>query len=561
MSDDEDILDKIEQFIDREILNESKTHNGNESKTHNGNESKTKKSKSQIKAEATRIEIDITRDGTYIKNTKDLPQKILKKIQNYYTLHDKTVLGYINHTSIWAYKYIKDSPELGKVLFIPRFGAVLLENKFTNIKFTNQIISNNPLPKVTYEGIFKGNQEIIFREILKDYFGERNIKKGRGGLTLNLQAGHGKSFIAMCLIGHLKCRTLVVTHNTTKLNEWVDILEQYCTNATIGKYYGKKKCNGDIVVGVINSLVMDEIKLDEFADYLEFYKSFDFVILDECHEFVSKTRRTIYERCQTPYILGLSATPDERSSDSLDKVTKWCCGPILIAEKIKNYTLDDIPFTGHVTRVNYYAPEDYSHYLINEKVNLASNPKHLTQACSDPYRLQMIADITREFYNKSMNILVFADRKEYLEDIRTELKDVDTCILDDLGENVTQAVTKLNEIMNNSIRLVGGASAEDMKTAINSKKIILTTYQYMGTGVSIPALNSVILATPRKTKSRQFINRIFRLGGDYTITRQIIDIVDMKVSLKSQWSTRKEYYDSQNFTYSTRKVTWKDYDL
>jgi superfamily II DNA or RNA helicase len=497
------------------------------------------------------IEVNITRSGTFINNTKDLQMSLIRKIQNYYTLHDKTIMGYFVHTPLWSYK--------NKKLYIPRFGSFLLKNKFDNMQYINTITKRNPLPNLHYKGTFKGNQELVFKEIMTNWFNDENVNNGKAGLTLNLQAGHGKSFIGMALMGHLKCRTLIVAHNTTKLNEWVEILGQYLEGVTIGEYYGKKKIYGDIMVGIIHSLAMDEIKMNKYNSMREFYDSFDFIIFDECHEYVSQSRRKIYDICQTPYMLGLSATPDERSTDSLDKVTRLNCGSILVAENLSGYTLDDIPFKGEVTCVRYAAPPEFSIQYVNEKLDINSVPLLIAQICSDPYRLELVTELVLEQYNKKLNILVFADRRSYLEEIRQKLGSTESYILDDLGDDAFTAVKKLENIMDKTIRLVGGSSAKDMQLAISSKTIIFTTYQFMGTGVSIPALNSVILATPRKSKSKQYINRIFRLGSDYSITREIIDIVDTKVSLNSQWSDRKKYYDSQSYEIKTRKVSYKNY--
>ena len=78
-------------------------------------------------------------------------------------------------------------------------------------------------------------------------------------------------------------------------------------------------------------------------------------------------------------------------------------------------------------------------------------------------------------------------------------------------------------------------------------RIILTTYQYMGTGKSIPKMDAIIYATPRKSKSRQFTNRIFRLGSNYDIERQIYDIVDWRTIVKNQWYKRKKYYNEKEY--------------
>ena len=83
----------------------------------------------------------------------------------------------------------------------------------------------------------------------------------------------------------------------------------------------------------------------------------------------------------------------------------------------------------------------------------------------------------------------------------------------------------------------------------------------MGTGVSIPRMDALILATPRKTKSRQYINRIFRLGSDYTSVRKIIDIVDWCTHMKAQYYHRKKYYAEKNYPIEPKSIKWDSITL
>jgi superfamily II DNA or RNA helicase len=110
------------------------------------------------------------------------------------------------------------------------------------------------------------------------------------------------------------------------------------------------------------------------------------------------------------------------------------------------------------------------------------------------------------------------------------------------------------------MNLMGGATAESMEEAQLNSNVILTTYAFMGTGVSIPKMDALILATPRKSKSRQYINRIFRLGGDYASVRKIVDIVDWSTHMKSQWYLRKKYYDEKKYPITEKKVKWSEID-
>lgn len=528
-----DIWDQIESVIDNrssKVIVEIPT--------------KIKKPKNDIN-----ITVVIQRNGTYVTIKS---HELLKKIQNYFTLSDKNIMGYFKKTNNWSLS--------GNKLYIPRFGSFLMERKF-NCTFDNHIKLQNPLPDLVYTGSFNGNQELIFNDIMATKFNSENLVSGRAGLILNLQAGLGKTFLAMSFIGQLKCRTLIVCHNSSILNQWVKLLVEYFPGTSVGQYYGKKKTCGDLTVGIINSLVQDTIVLPgltkDTTSVREFYDKFDLVIFDEVHEYCSETRNTIYDIAQAPYMLGLSATPSDRE-DSLDKINHWGCGPVYVAADVKDFTTVDIAFKGRVTKVCYSGSSDYTEQILNEKLAVTSVPLMIAQLCEDPHRLAMIVDLIIEQHRAGLNILIFADRRSYLELIRLELekKTFGSKMMTDSGEQ--EAVEE--ELKIQALRLVGGSSAADMEIAKEKSNIILTTYQYFGTGTSIPKLNSVILTTPRKSKSRQFIGRIFRLGSNYDIERQIIDIVDVKISMKNQWQKRKEYYNEQNYTIVDRKISWKDYE-
>jgi CheY-like chemotaxis protein len=162
----------------------------------------------------------------------------------------------------------------------------------------------------------------------------------------------------------------------------------------------------------------------------------------------------------------------------------------------------------------------------------------INQICEDPYRLRLVINLILELCGDDKNIFVFADRREYLKQIKSHelLNRPDLVIMD----------------------LMGGASADDMDSAKKTAKVILTTYQFMGTGVSIPRMDALILATPRKTKSRQYINRIFRLGGDYSSVRKVIDVVDWRTHMKAQYYHRKKYYDEKQYPIISKTFKWED---
>lgn len=520
-----DIWDKIDQQIGKINLQSTSYQN-------NTKESKQTK---QTKEYQNKIIVNINRNGTYVDN---LDSQLSKKIKSYYTLRDRTIMGYDKITNNYEQK--------GTKLYIPRFGAFLLQNKFKNIEFKNNIKCDNYLPNIKYTGKFEGNQELVFNEIMTKIFNKESVERGKSGAIIDLQAGGGKSFLAMSLIGKLKCRTLIVCHNSGILDQWNKILKQYISGAKIGLYYGKKKEIGDITVGVINSLVMDEIKIEDLSNPRDFYDKFDFIIFDEVHEYCSESRRKIYSICQSPYMLGLSATPDERQ-DSLDKISKWNVGPILVAKDLEGYNEATAPFTAKVIKIKYYGDDEYTKQLMNEKLEMTSVPKMLDQLSQDPHRLQLCVDLILEQLKDKLNIFVFADRRSYLEKVQQEL----------LKRKEESNIVASDEELK-AIQLVGGSSSEDIELAKQEKNIILSTYQYSSTGLSIPKMNCMILLTPRKSKAVQIFGRIFRLGSNYDIKRIIIDIVDMKTTLKNQFYERNKYYKEKEFDMEERSIKYSD---
>ena len=236
------------------------------------------------------------------------------------------------------------------IILFPRFGANdLLQYKILN-NIENKIQDGNKID-IVYKGIPTRNQEIVIDHIFNTTYSEKNKQDGLCGLTLQLLAGGGKTFLAMDILSKLKVKTLIVVPNTYLLNQWVELLTEFFPNSKIGQYYGKKKTDGDIVVAIINSLINDEFLFDndikinniceiekcdnkafyniiniininnptnpispiycnkhkskdmikiknkkiiEKKTYSEFFKEFGFVILDESHIYCTDSFKIIY---------------------------------------------------------------------------------------------------------------------------------------------------------------------------------------------------------------------------------------------------------------------------
>lgn len=504
------------------------------------------KQKSQSKHDCNGANIIIKRKGVCISAYLIQDLNLVKKLTNHFTINIPMISGYIK--KVPNYKY--DAKNM-KYIF-PRFGFLeYLEKNFKNYTVTNKIgRGKTPIVPFKWTGKFKNNQPVVANHIMNNIFNKEMTLDGKSGTILNLQAGQGKTFLAMGLMEKIQRKTLVVCHNKTIMYQWIAELKKAYPDNMIASYYGEKKEDGDVVVGIINSLLLDNMyDKDGATSPQKFFSRFGYVILDEVHEYCAYTRKVIYSLASSTYMLGLSATPDERS-DGLDQITVWNCGNILVAKDLEGYTEDDIPFTGEVTMIQYTGHPDFTKLITNQALDIISFSKMVSQICNDYYRTYLIVKLVYELRKDNKNIFIFADRRAYLEQIRVELdrfKIINEIWCDDVANSDIK-----------SQRLVGGAKSDEIKFAEDNSNVILTTYQFMGTGKSIPKMDSIVLTTPRKRKSKQYIGRIFRLGSNYSITRKIIDIVDWNCCFKNQWYMRKKYYDGQSYEIKIRRVNYTE---
>lgn len=100
--------------------------------------------------------------------------------------------------------------------------------------------------------------------------------------------------------------------------------------------------------------------------------------------------------------------------------------------------------------------------------------------------------------------------------------------------------------------LIGQERPENIAAAKKGAHVILCTYKYGSTGISLARMTAIILATPRKAKTDQTIARILRLDSDASIHRLVYDFVDEATPMRHQFSNRK---DGRILTYQAEEMT------
>jgi superfamily II DNA or RNA helicase len=483
------------------------------------------------------VKIPITKSGAFINfdqiKTKDLVKSV-RKIENYFTIRTLQVLGHYKQTK----RCVVDKTK--KRIIVPRFGVFeVLNSKFGLSDYTtSSCLSDGEDLELKWGAILTENQQLITKYLMDNVYTLERKKCGSAGTILNLEAGQGKSYVAAWLIAQIKKRAIIILHSSSILQQWETVIKNcFGDTVTIGQYHSKKKQDGDIMLCIINSAVSTEFtyksvdkKTTITKKPIDFYSQFGLVIMDECHCYANEFNGKVFNIAQTPYMLGLSATPD-CNANKFDKLVWWGLGPVLDATTIQGYNSSQCSFNGVVHKIKYYGPKSHTKLLKNAVTDMVSVVETIAMICDDAHRNKVVIDCIKACIEKNLFTFVFADRREYLDLLRTMLGE---------GEVVADEAEY--------IRIVGGAKATDLEKAEQKSKVIFTTYQFMGTGKSIVKMNGLVLATPRKSKMEQYIKRVFRLGSDESIERHIYDIVDYCTPLKSQWSSRGKYYKEEKFT-------------
>jgi len=138
-------------------------------------------------------------------------------------------------------------------------------------------------------------------------------------------------------------------------------------------------------------------------------------------------------------------------------------------------------------------------------------------------RSAFIAEQAVKAYHKGRRVLVLSDRLDHLRLLEQQIRDLGVI-------SVAQ--------------LVGGMGKESREKALE-KKILLGTYQLVSEAFDHPALDTLIMATP-KSRVEQCSGRILRVCEGKKAP-MIVDIIDAVPLCRALANKRLQYYQSKKF--------------
>ena len=432
-----------------------------------------------------------------------LPESSIAQIKKELTVSPKIQGDYGAGPEEWP--VYRQSP---KRLYLPKFYAI---DRFGDWN-TNQLSEGEQID-LSFDGTLRDHQNEVVERSMEAY------NNGGGGL-ISVFCGGGKTTIALWLLCQLKKKTIIFVHTEFLMDQWIERIQQFLPCARIGRIR-QNICeidDKDIVLATIQTFTRRDYPKEQLD-------TFGHLIIDECHHVACKVFSQIFFKLQTPYMLGLSATPDRK--DGLTKVIHWFIGPVIINLKREvNKPL--------IRKV------EYTNDNFEEKLNVKGQPNiptMITDLTEVPDRNKLILDQLNELYAEGRKILILTDRLKHCEYF------VKIC---SPGIEIGKYV---------------GGMKTDERNESTKKRVIVATYMMAAEGFDCPDLDTLILATP-KSDVEQAVGRILRRKNANPPV--VIDIIDcfsvfQRQAVKRQRFYRKSKYifegEEQNVKTVTKKVS------
>lgn len=338
-----------------------------------------------------------------------------------------------------------------------------------------------------------------------------------GSGILSLPTGYGKTTVALYVLSKMSVKTLIVVHKEFLMTQWAERITQFLPNARVGRLQANVVDveDKDIVIAMLQSLSKKDYDTSVFH-------GFGLTIIDETHHVCTRSFSKMFTKINTKYLLGLSATLDRK--DGLTHVLHWYLGSVLFRIERKQQKQVKV-------KKAEFKCEDYSKPFPTNRLRKPSLPEAITVITENEKRNEFILDTITECLSHGRKVLVLTDRRQHCMTLLEQL-----C----LGE-FTKGL------------YIGGMKPDELKLS-EECDVIFATYSLAHEGLDIPALDTLIMASP-KSDIVQSVGRILRETTGKVNTPYIVDIVDAWGPFQYQYFKRTKYYKSAGFSFSEREAS------
>lgn len=330
----------------------------------------------------------------------------------------------------------------------------------------------------------------LVQKPVNEFYGFEITNNGRFMLGNGIVTHNTITTLAISSI--IKLKTLILVNKIVLVDQWIETIQKvFGTHARIQQIKTKGKINPGCQFYIMNAINVAK------RDPTEYEKlGIGFVIVDECHLIMTKIfSRALGYLCPR-YLIGLSATPYR--PDGFDSMLELYFGLRKVVRKL--FKPHQVYFWE--TNIKIVAEKDAKGQLlwntvIDAQTNHVERNKNIVNICQR---------------HPDRNILILSKRIHQIDTLYNGLKE--------LNEHVTLL--------------------KDNETSFDKDaRILIATFQKVGTGFSHDKLDMLILATDAEEYFMQYLGRVFRRPDVQPI---IMDIVDDNPILRRHFLTRRNVY-------------------
>ena len=314
--------------------------------------------------------------------------------------------------------------------------------------------------------------------------------------------GFGKTITSLSIISELKKTTLIIVNKIVLVEQWREAIKKFLDMDVF--FIKGKNCK----IKPSSIYIVNAINLPKFD--IDFLKNLGIgcVIVDECHLILTKIfSQALFQICPK-YLLGLSATPYR--SDGFDTLFNLYFG-----ENRLNKSL----YCPHkVINIDSKIPIEFT---LAKNGNINWNSVIDSQSFSQE-RNELICNYIEKY--KEKNILVLCKRIKQMNLLNEMLRE----------KNIDSVTFKESDI-----------------SFDKESKVLISSFQKVGTGFSHDKLDMLILAVDTEEYFLQYLGRVFRRKDSSPI---ILDIVDDNPVLWKHYRTRAKVYRQCGGTIEKLKI-------
>lgn len=359
----------------------------------------------------------------------------------------------------------------------------------------------------------------------------RTLLDQHRGIVLS-PTGSGKSLIIHLLIQALSVPTLVVVPTTGLVAQMASDFVSYGADKshiqTIQSGY-TKQISAPLVISTWQSIYDLEPT---------FFAQFKCIVVDEVHLAKAKSLTGLMEKCQTvPYRFGFTGTLDDTQAHRL--ILEGLFGSVTRVttthQLVQNQQLAPL----HVKMcVIQYPPAD------RKQLRRAQYPDEVDFLVSSPARLEIVAQMAASMSGNVLVLFNFVEKH---------------------GKPLYKRIVELAP--DRDVHFISGeVTAEErerIRVSVESgtHQIIVASYGTTSTGINIPSLNTIIFASPSKSKIRvlQSIGRSLRLHANKTHATLIDFVDDLRTGAYVNHTfkhaeQRVQYYGTERFPFTIKEL-------